>query len=186
MRREWSQTWPKERRKDGPGGRALDLAGLDLTMAVGANEDAFLDLLAVSGECLRRLHRETEALGRRIDVVEMEVDDAAVVAADRAGSASFVDEGPFDLLLPAGDRLSHATLAAPLGLRLAVQGELNKAVMAACTQLDWLAPGRRGGSSSSLDQRNGRAYLAAGHERMFAWKADATCRRWDSNPRHTG
>ena len=46
--------------------------------------------------------------------MEPEIDYAAVVAADRASSTSFVNESSLQLLLPAGDRLAHTALTRPL------------------------------------------------------------------------
>jgi hypothetical protein len=49
----------------------------------------------------------------RIDVVEDQIDDAAVVAANSAAASRFLDENPFDLLLTSGDGLADTPLAAP-------------------------------------------------------------------------
>jgi hypothetical protein len=46
-------------------------------------------------------------------VVKREVDDAAVVSARAASTPSFLHEHPLEFLLPAGDRLPDAPLAAP-------------------------------------------------------------------------
>jgi hypothetical protein len=46
-------------------------------------------------------------------MVEVQVDDRPVVAADGAPSAGLLHEHPLDLLMAAGDRLADAPFAAP-------------------------------------------------------------------------
>ena len=46
-------------------------------------------------------------------MMEVQIDDAPVVAAHRAAAARLGDQGPLDLLQPARDRLARATLAPP-------------------------------------------------------------------------
>ena len=62
--------------------------------------------------------------------MEVQVDHATVVAADRATSTGLLDEDPLDLLEAAGHRFAGAPLAAPSisALALAQQMELNEPV----------------------------------------------------------
>jgi len=56
---------------------------------------------------------DAEGFSGSIDVVEVQADVAAGISADGTASASFRDQYPFDLLMPASDSLAHASLALP-------------------------------------------------------------------------
>src|SRR5687768_2188198 len=101
-------------------------------------------------------------------MVKMEIEDAAVISADRAASARLGNEQPPNFLLPAGDRLSHASLAPPLWLHDPVQRELADAVPATLTELDGLLPRQRRRWSSVLDQGNRRLWFSSAHKHTFA------------------
>jgi hypothetical protein len=134
-------------------------------MAVGAHEDALPRLLAKSGQrpALRRADRKR--LARRVDVVEVQADDAAVVAADGATPPGFLDELAPDLLVAAGNRLADATLAAPAKAPLprAVSMEFDDPVASASPEfgragLGWRPPG--------ITQKRRRGKRSR-HEHMF-------------------
>jgi hypothetical protein len=90
-------------------------------------------------------------------VVEVEVDDASVVAADAAATASLLDEHPLDLLQPPRDCFTDATLATPpvppFGAR-AVVAEFGKAVAAAAAGFDRARTVRIRWTAGVLAQRN--------------------------------
>src|SRR5687767_12401499 len=65
------------------------------------------------------MRREAKPLLGGIDVVEVEVDDAPVIAADGAPSASLVEKHPAHTLLATRHGLANATATSPL---LAVSG----------------------------------------------------------------
>jgi hypothetical protein len=142
-------------------------------MAVRAYEDALLGLLTELGEPLSRRHAQRERLGRRIHVMEVQVDHAPVVSADSAAAARLPDKDPLDLLKAARDSLSHAAFASPTDTSLprAVTMKDNQAMAAT------LAQGRgalRLGRSPFLRDQRHRCYgFCAWHERMFVITPDA-------------
>jgi hypothetical protein len=71
--------------------RALDDPALDLSVTVRADQDALLDLFSVSGDRLSTRNTDCERLRGRIDVMEMQIDDAPVVAANSAAASGFMD-----------------------------------------------------------------------------------------------
>jgi hypothetical protein len=89
-------------------------------MAVGADENALECLLPIRRDRLASSHRDAERLGRRIHVVEMEVDHRPVVSADSTAAAGLLDEYPLDALVATGDRLTDATLASNSAVAVAV------------------------------------------------------------------
>jgi hypothetical protein len=56
---------------------------------------------------------DSERFLRRNDVVEVKVQDTAMVAADRTASSRLGDEDSLDLLMTSCDRLADAALATP-------------------------------------------------------------------------
>jgi hypothetical protein len=56
---------------------------------------------------------DRELLGRGVDVVEMQADYRAVIPAERAAAAGFLDQDALDLLMPAGNGLADTPLALP-------------------------------------------------------------------------
>src|SRR3954470_13013402 len=97
--------------------------------------------------------------------MEVQVDHAAVVAANRATPARLLNENPFDLLQASCDRLAGAPLAAPAisALALTQQMELNEPVAPTDAQLSGAVFGR--GTPALLQERYGRL---RSHEQMFA------------------
>jgi hypothetical protein len=83
-------------------------------------------------------------------MMEMQVDDACVVPANTAAASGFGNQGAFDLLQPARDSLTDATLALPpmtARWSRAVVGELRLSVSLADADLnralpirDWWTP----------------------------------------------
>jgi hypothetical protein len=69
--------------------------------------------------------------------MEVQVEDAAVVAPDGAAAAGLGNEDPFDLLVAPCDRLAHAALTTPTlsGLPGRIQVEGDKPVALAVTEL---------------------------------------------------
>ena len=78
---------------------------------------------------------KVEALLPRVYMMEMEVENATVVPADRAPTPRFLYQDASDLLLPARYGLSDTSLAAPAmpTPTCAVQSELRHTVAAAST-----------------------------------------------------
>jgi hypothetical protein len=106
-------------------------------------------------------------------MMEVQVDHAAVVTADRAAPAGLLDQDPLDLLEASGHGLTGAPLAAPAvpALALAREMELDEAVMPAHPKLGGaLLCGR---TTALLQQRYWRF---RGHEHMFALTPDASPR----------
>src|SRR4051812_40977355 len=87
-------------------------------MAVGAEQDAFRGFLPrpLDGSC-DALATKVEALGRGIDVVELQAPDAVPITACRAFAACLVDEDLLHLAPPVADSRDHAAGAAVVGLR---------------------------------------------------------------------
>ena len=142
-------------------------------MAVRANENALLGLLAKLGKSLSRRHAERERLGGWIHMVEVKIDHAAVISADRAAAACLGDKDSLDLLKAARDCFSDAALAAPAdsSLALAVAMEHHKAMAATFAQCRGAL--RLGRPSCTRDQRHRRYGFCPWHERMFATTPDA-------------
>jgi hypothetical protein len=118
--------------------RALDKTGLDLAMAVAAEQDTLLGFAAVGSQRLSRRHRHREELCRRVDVVEVKADDAAVVSAESTYAACLLDQNASHCLMPSGHRFGDAALAAPArsALTVGVPGELGRAVPRAVLRLN--------------------------------------------------
>lgn len=151
----------------------MDQAALYLAVTVRAHQYALLGLLAELADALSGSHAQSERLGSRIDVVEVQVDHAAVISADRAAAACLGDEDPFDFLKAARDCFSDAALAAPSGCTFAraVVMKHHKAMAPAVTQRRGALRLRR--SASLRDQRHRRYGFWTWHEHMFAITADA-------------
>jgi hypothetical protein len=60
-----------------------------------------------------RPHVHRERFGRWIDVMEVKIDDAPVVAAHRAATAGLLHEQTLELLLAPGNSLTNTPLATP-------------------------------------------------------------------------
>ena len=150
----------------------MDQAALYLAVTVRAHEDALPCLRAKLVQALSGSHAQSERLGSRIDVVEVEVDHAPVVSADCAAPASLGDKDSLDLLKAARDSLSDAALAAPSdsSLALAVAMEHHQAMAATFAQCGGaLRPGR---PPLLREQRHRRYGFCAWHEHMFATTPD--------------
>jgi hypothetical protein len=126
-----------------------------------------------AGESLSRRHTQRERLGGRINVMEVKVDHAPVVAADRAAAACLGDKDPLDFLQAARHGLSDAALAAPSdsSLALAVAMKHHTAVPAAVAQCRGAL--RLGRPPCLRDQRHRCYGFCARHEHMFATTPDA-------------
>ena len=105
--------------------RALDHRCFDLTVAIRAHEDALLRFRSVGTDRLSARDADRERLRSWIDVMEMEIDDAAVIAADGATTSSFVDEESLDLLQSASHGLADTPLAPPAAPSVAVGERAN-------------------------------------------------------------
>ena len=121
-----------------------------------------------------RRHAQRERLGAWIHMVEVQIDHAAVVSADRAAAACLGDKDSLDLLKAARDCFSDAALAAPSdsSLALAVAMEHHKAMRGG----QWrnvAVLSALGGRPFLRDQRHRRYGFCAWHERMFATMPDA-------------
>jgi hypothetical protein len=116
---------------------ALNQARLNLSVAVGADEDALFCLRAEGGNRLADRHGHRKRLPSGIDVVKVKIDDAAVVPTDGATATGLVREHPLHLLETTRHCLGDAALAAPLRMlsTLAVEGELRLAVPSAYPHL---------------------------------------------------
>ena len=104
--------------------------------------------------------------------MEVKVQDAAVISADSAAPSGFSDKGPFDSLMPSGDRFSDATLAAPSSASITaarVQRELGHAVTRALASLHEAASALGWRSTGSCDEGNGWIWH---REHMFARSPD--------------
>jgi hypothetical protein len=93
--------------------RRREQPGLDLAVAVRADEHALRGLGAVGRKRLAARAGHAEGLRRGIDVVEVQVDDTAVVAADGAAAARLLDQDSPHLLMATGHGFADAPLAAP-------------------------------------------------------------------------
>ena len=89
------------------------MACLHLSMAVGAEQNAFPSLLARLRETAGGpLSRQRECLPVRIDVMELQGGDTAVVSAHTAATARLGNENPLDLPPALRHALLRTTLAA--------------------------------------------------------------------------
>jgi hypothetical protein len=128
-------------------------------MAVSAHEDALLRFLPEGCDGLSHCHSHRERLLGRIDVVEVEVDDASVVSANGTAAAGLFDEHPLDSLKPTCNRLANAPLAAPAIAAFwagAVFRELSDAMARAVTVLDGALPPWIRWPTLNIPQRNWR------------------------------
>ncbi len=82
-------------------------------MTIGADQDAFPSFRSIGRQRLSMALSDAETLRGRIDMVEVESDDAAVVAADDAPAAGLLYQDPLDPLVAARHRLAGAALALP-------------------------------------------------------------------------
>jgi len=97
----------------GTGWRRPNHAALDLAVAVGAHEYALRRLSPELGQPFAGRHAQGEGLRQGINVVEVQVDDAAVVATDRTAPAGLLNEDALHLLEPPCYGLASAALAPP-------------------------------------------------------------------------
>jgi hypothetical protein len=100
-------------------------------MTVRAHQNALRRLGAELCEALPGRDTKGEGLAGRIHVMEVQIDDASVVAAHRAASAGLFNQGPLDLLETPRDSLAGASFAAPsiaATRALATEVELDKAM----------------------------------------------------------
>ena len=141
-------------------------SGLDLAVAVGADEHALLGLSLEGGQGLPCGHGHAEGLGRWIYVMEVEIENGSVISTDGATPATLCDKNPLDLLVSARDRFGNAALAHPAGSSptRAVVAELHVAVVLAVANLDWPRPrlGWRAPTNAGDDQL-GRRLAFLGH-----------------------
>jgi hypothetical protein len=160
--------------KGGSGRWADQQSGLDLSMAVGAYEDALLHFLLIRGERLCRLHAHRKGLRRSIHVVKREVDDRSVITANRATAAGFLYQDALDLLLSTRNRLADTSLASPASCSVstAIQGKFGDAMALACPELNRALAGRIRWSPGVPEQRNRRFCSRPCHEHMFATTPD--------------
>ena len=100
-------------------------------------------------------------------MMEVQICEAAVVAAESATTAGFLGEDPLHLLVSTGHGLADASFASPARPISSVERELCQTVTRARSELDRFAPVRR------------RRWSSGFHERMFAHASDALARaRW--------
>ena len=114
--------------------------------------------------------------------MEVEVQDAAVIAAHIAGATRFGDQQPLELAVAFGNGGRDASLApgAPF-LASSVEAELRKSVAPALPKLSHGA--RLAGPPCPLDQRSKISVIRAAHEHTFAYRSDRfEWAPWDSNP----
>ena len=102
-------------------------------MAVRAYKHALLHFLPIRGDRLAAGNAEGEGLCLRVYVMEVEVDDAAVISADGAAASSLLHEDALELLESASDGLSDTALASPTPR---VERELGDSVPWAHSHLD--------------------------------------------------
>lgn len=150
----------------------MDQAALYLAVTVRAYQYALLGLLAKLGKALTRGDAKSKGRGR-IDMMEVQVDHAPVVSADRAASARLCHKDALDLLEAPRDSLSDAAVAAPSGCTFAraVVMKHHKAMAPAVAQRRGAL--RLGRPALLRDQRHRRYGFCAWHEHMFAITADA-------------
>jgi hypothetical protein len=146
-----------------------DHAAFDLSVAVRAHEDALLRLCTELPQTLPARNAERERFRCRVDVVKVQVDHAAVVAADGTTAAGFLDEDSLDLLQASRDSLARATLAAPpvAALPLAAQMKGDEAMAPADPEVRSAVRSRR--PTALPEQGN---WCLGRHERMFARPPD--------------
>src|SRR5207244_4041596 len=143
-------------------------------VAVGAHEDALPGLLAIASDGFAAGDREVEGLLRRIHVVEVQIDDAAVVTADTTRAAVLGHERALDLLMAPRDRFADAALAPNAPVAVTMKDRL--AVTRALADEPCAVVGGRAAGVRDV-------WAVLRHEQMFAPEPDVTrCPRWDSNP----
>jgi hypothetical protein len=104
-------------------------------VAVRADEHALAQLGLIRDQRLAARDRHAERLLRRIDVMEVQVQIAAGVAADDARASGLSEQRFANSPVPACDRVGHASAAPPTSdLPFAVQAELGFAVPATHSQ----------------------------------------------------
>jgi hypothetical protein len=101
-------------------------------------------------------------------MMEVEVEDTAVVAADSAASAGLANEDSLDLLMTSRDRFADATLAAPALSPLArpIEMEHDVSMPLAVAHLSGAVQRRR--TAYLFEQWHGRLERLRRHEHMFA------------------
>lgn len=157
------------------GGRAVDQVDLHLAVAVRTEKDALLRFFAEGGERSAQVGGYLEGLGRRIHVVEVEVEDAAVVATYRAAATRLRNQRSPDLLLPARDRFAVTSPASPAHIPIlgnAPVMNLDAVAWARSHVLGrWLDGGRAPSSRNDRPWRLGTVALWL-HEHMFPHSPD--------------
>ena len=108
-------------------------------------------------------------------MVEVEIHNAAGVAADGASPASLGDQDALDLLMPASDCLGDAALAHPAELSIAgrVVAELDSPMVLALSDLHGPGPSGRWRPPYALDEPGRWRWSPARHsEHMFPYEPD--------------
>ena len=141
---------------------------------------------SVGGERLAAGYRHLEGLLGWINMVEVKVDRAAVVATREAASAGLCQQDRPDLAVAARHGLSHATLASgPTVLAGTVVAVFDETVTGAVAQHRLTVGERRPPFLGDESTRGGQSSVSWWHKRMFARPPDgkeSRCPRRDSNP----
>jgi hypothetical protein len=126
-------------------------------VAVGADEYALLGLVAEGGDRPADCHGHRESLLLWVNVMERQVDNAPVVSANGTATSGLFDKYSLEFLLASCDRLTDASLTAPLKTALlpgAVLRELGQAMALAAALLDRPFSSGVGRTTSISDQRD--------------------------------
>jgi len=137
-------------------------------VAVGAKEHALVGFGGVGREGLAPGHRHRKGLEGGIDVVEVQVELTAVIAAYRTAATCTLDQLPSDLPVAAGDGLAYAApaLEAESPFSRAIGMKLDLTVLWAGPHLPGSIAERR---PTTLPER------ACSHEHMFPSLSDSEC-----------
>lgn len=143
-------------------------------MAPRADKDALLRFLAVRRKGSSSRSGDGKRLRRRIDVMEHQIDDAAVIATYRATATCLLNQNALHLLVPASHGLSDTPFASPAPLVSAarIEGELSHSVAFALAHLNCASSARGCRATGLTDERNWGNRFAAPHERMFPCESD--------------
>jgi hypothetical protein len=133
--------------------RTLNQPGLDLAVAIRADEHALLGFLTESSERLTAHDAHPKRLLSRMNVMGMKVHGAFLVATNRAAPSRLCDQDALELLEATCNGFANAPLANPSTSSVAarVEGELGGPVVLTDARLDWTFSSR-GRRPSALPQ----------------------------------
>lgn len=108
-------------------------------------------------------------------MMEVEIEDAAVISADSTAASRLLDQQPFHFLLATRHGFAEASLATPsqsTTFAVGISAELRQPVVLADPDLNRALAPRVRRPASFADQRNGGRRVTRRHEHMFPYGQD--------------